>query len=252
MERSPDQIAEEAVKKFLAPKLKNRGELKRLRHHKRRSEAAQQIADQLSQTSEEWIDRIDYFLAEQLRRAVMGREAKRQQSKAITTFVQSDIDLCLNSAIDRGIEALDKEPKAMERLIENVAVEVQQVIQRAKQEFPQLESDLHLLEETYALPAVDQWLRRKLCSVQLARYHQEVSRTLQTKATEFEQAGRPEALREEYQTELIEALREVAGRAIDRLQREGIEERILSGLILHIEQWIEKRCDEKSLAALFG
>jgi len=251
MERSEDQIAQAGVKKFLATKRKDRAALERLRHSKERSKAAQQIATKLGSTDQETIDRIDYYLSEQLRRELLGPKAKRHEAKAVKSFLKSDIELAIGAAVDRGLELLSAEPKEMERLIEDVAVEIQRLILMAKKEFS-FGDELHHLEESYSLPAVESILRNKLCLVPLARFHQEVSRTIQLHVAKFEQAGRPDEKKELIARELVETLREVAGRALERLTGDGVEGRVLTALESHVEEWIAERCTPEALEALFS
>lgn len=254
MERTPDQIAQAEVRRQLAPHLKSRDHLIRLNRREERYRMAEQLAAN-REPFDEWVDRFDYFLAEELRTALVGPEAKRQQTKALLSLLQSDIDQALDEAIDRAVVKLNGDLKQVDRLIEDLAVELQQILLRLKQEFGgsdrALDKELSLLEEKYAMPAVDSWLRRKLCLPLIARYHQEMGRTLQKALAAFEQRGRPESERGRFEGELAKAFQEVAKRAVARIEAEGPEERVRAALLALIARELAEAIEAERLKALF-
>lgn len=254
MERTPDQIAQAEVRRQLAPHLKSRDHLIRLNRREERYRMAEQLAANREPFSE-WVDRFDYFLAEELRTALLGPEAKRQQTKALLSLLQSDIDQALDESIDRAIAKLNGDLKQIERLIEDLAVELQQLILRLKQEFGgsdrALDKEMPLLEEKYAMPAVDSWLRRKLCLPLIARYHQEMGRAVQKALAEFEQRGRPEDQKSRFEGELTKALQEVAKRAVGRIEAEGPEERVRVALLALVARELAEATEGERLKALF-
>lgn len=254
MERTPDQTAQAEVRRQLAPHLKSRDHLIRLNRREVRYRMAKELAAN-REPFDEWVDRFDYFLAEELRAALLGPEAKRQQTKALLSLLQSDIDQALDEAIDRAVAKLAADPKQIERLIEDLAVELQQLLLRLKQEFGgsdrALDKELPLLEEKYAMPAVDSWLRRKLCLPLIARYHQEMGRALQKALAEFEQRGRPEGEKSRFEGELSKSLQEVARRAAGRIEVEGPEERVRTALLALVSRELVEATDAERLKALF-
>jgi len=151
----------------------------------------------------------------------------------------------------------------MELLIEDVAVQIQQLLQRAKQEFgePQhhlsakarahLEGEIHRLEEQYALPAVDQWLRKKLCLSHLARIRRELTTLTQRVVTHFEAEGRPAHRIEEFATELRNGSEKIAKKGISRLKQEAADPRIFQAVTSRIEEIAAEFCEDEALEALF-
>lgn len=254
-----------AVTAYLTPIRRERGKLKRLEQRAATRQLAEELAHRLTDLGEhdELVEACYYELKQQLEAILHTRELRAKQVRTLTNFLESDIKGALERAVGRGIDLYKAEPRQMQMLIEETGIEIQQFLLTAKHEFinrPQgsssslvdekaqeaLMNEIGRLEEEYALPAVEGWLRHSLGLIHLTRLTQELSRATQKAIARYEQGVSREASIELLQKEVDQ----LTQKTVKRIETEALEARVKEALLKQIERLKRHHTADEALTNL--